>query len=87
MKRPPAKETQLEPTPSMDRHNGRLYILSNILVYLAAPVIYVGVVQAALCDKLSAGFPASFVFGLVTAALSLVLLLGLPRKAPHRPSL
>ncbi len=38
----------------MDRHNGRLFILSNSLIYLAAPVIYVGVVQAALCDKLGA---------------------------------
>ena len=43
-----------EPTPAMDRHNGRLFILSNSLIYLAAPVIYVGVVQAALCDKLGA---------------------------------
>ena len=40
--------------PAMDRHNGHLYIPSNILVCLAAPIVYVGVVQAAVCDKLGA---------------------------------
>ena len=32
-----------------------LFLLSYVLIYLAAPVVYVGVVQAALCQKLGAG--------------------------------
>ena len=44
----------LVPTAGMDRYNGRLFLLSYLLIYLAAPVMYVGVVQAALCDKLGA---------------------------------
>ena len=32
-------------TPAMDRRNGRIVILSALLHYLAAPVIYVGIVQ------------------------------------------
>jgi len=39
-------------TPAMDRHNGRIVILSAFLHYLAAPVIYVGIVQAALLPYL-----------------------------------
>jgi len=38
----------------MDRWNGLVYLLSYVLMYLTAPVVYVGVVQAALCDKLGA---------------------------------
>jgi hypothetical protein len=41
-------------TPEMDRINGLIFFVSYVLVYLAAPVIYVDVVQAALCDKLGA---------------------------------
>ena len=41
-------------TPEMDRHNGRIFLLTYLLLYLAAPVMYVGIVQAALCDKLGA---------------------------------
>lgn len=41
-------------TAEMDRHNGRIFLYSQVLIFLAAPVIYVGVVQAALCDKLGA---------------------------------
>ncbi len=37
-----------------DRRNGLLFGASNLLVYFAAPVVYIGVVQAALCDKLGA---------------------------------
>ena len=33
------------------------------------------------------GFPASFLFGLATATLSLILLFRLPQRAPERPSL
>ncbi|HEU0141039.1 MAG TPA: hypothetical protein VFQ79_15045 [Bryobacteraceae bacterium] len=40
--------------PEADRVNSRIYALWACLVYLAAPVTYVGVVQAALCDKLGA---------------------------------
>ena len=41
-------------TPEMDRHNGWIFTLCYTLVYLSAPVVYVDVVQAALCDKLGA---------------------------------
>jgi len=41
-------------TPEMDRLNGSIFFISYILIYLAAPVFYVDVVQAALCDKLGA---------------------------------
>ena len=37
-----------------DRRNGLLFGASNLLIYFAAPVVYIGVVQAALCDKLGA---------------------------------
>jgi hypothetical protein len=38
----------------MDRHNGLVYFWSYVLIFLAGPVFYLGVVQAALCDKLGA---------------------------------
>ncbi len=41
-------------TPAMDRRNGLLYLATYLFIYLAAPVSYIGVVQAALCDKLGA---------------------------------
>jgi hypothetical protein len=41
-------------TPRTDRRNGRILALSYALLFFAAPVVYVGVVQAALCDKLGA---------------------------------
>lgn len=41
-------------TPEMDRRNGLIYFVSNLLFFLSAPVCYVDVVQAALCDKLGA---------------------------------
>ncbi len=40
--------------PANDRRNGLIFGGSNLLIYFAAPVVYVGVVQAALCDKLGA---------------------------------
>lgn len=43
----------------MDRYNGRIFLLGYLLIYLAAPVMYVGVVQAALCDKLGANATVS----------------------------
>ena len=40
--------------PSSDRKNGNIFLWANLLIYLAAPVRYIGVTQAALCDKLGA---------------------------------
>ena len=41
-------------SPAMDRRNIFVFYQSYLLIYFAAPVVYVGVVQAALCDKLGA---------------------------------
>ena len=43
-------------TPAMERRNGVLFFCSYVLIYLAAPVTYIGIVQAALCDKLGASY-------------------------------
>ena len=40
--------------PEVDRRNGQIYLINYLLIFLAAPVTYVGVTQAALCDKLGA---------------------------------
>ena len=50
---------------STDRRNGNLFLWATLLTYLAAPVFYIDVTQAALCDKLGASatvanLPASF---------------------------
>jgi MFS family permease len=45
----------MNPTGAMDRRNGLIFLANFILIFLAAPVVYIGVVQAALCDKLGAG--------------------------------
>ena len=42
-------------TRDMDRHNSWVFAISHLLIYFASPVVYVGIVQAALCDKLGAG--------------------------------
>ena len=42
------------PNSRLDRRNGNLFSYSYLLIFLAAPVLYVGVVQAALCDRLEA---------------------------------
>lgn len=39
-------------TPAMDRRNGLLYLLMYAAIFLAAPVSYVGLIQAVLCEKL-----------------------------------
>ena len=39
---------------SVNRHNSRIFGLAHLLIYFASPVVYVGIVQAALCDKLGA---------------------------------
>jgi len=44
-----------EITPAIERANIRLFIGIELLLYLAAPVLYVGVVQAAFCERLGAG--------------------------------
>ena len=46
-------------TARMDRVNGLIFFVSNVFIYLAAPVLYVGVLQAALCDKLGASATVS----------------------------
>ena len=59
-------------TAAMDRHNGIIFLVSWVLIYVAAPVVYIDVVQAALCTKLGAGttmanLPASaYLFGSFT---------------------
>ena len=70
-------------TPETDRKNGLIFIAHNGLLYFAAPVVYVGVVQGALADKLGASatvanLPAStYLLGaLAPLILSFVL--------PHR---
>ena len=40
--------------PATDRRNGNIFLWANLLVYLGAPVRYIGITQAALCDKLGA---------------------------------
>ena len=59
--------TESAVTPEMDRRNGRIFFVSWVLIYLAAPVMYIDVVQAALCNKLGArpalaSLPASAYF-------------------------
>ncbi|MFN0167605.1 MAG: MFS transporter [Bryobacteraceae bacterium] len=41
-------------TPEMERRNGRIFLISYVLIFFAAPVLYIGIVQAALCNKLGA---------------------------------
>lgn len=42
-----------------DRHNGWVFFLAFLLGYFAAPVTYVGIVQATLCNKLGASATVS----------------------------
>lgn len=44
----------VEITPELERRNGLIFIWTQLLVYLSAPVLYVGVVQAAFLDRLGA---------------------------------
>ncbi|MDB6168025.1 MAG: transporter [Verrucomicrobia bacterium] len=63
-------------TPSVDRWNGLIFIWAQLLIYFAAPVIYVGIVQAGYCDRLGASATvanlpqAAYLFGSVTPFLS-----------------
>lgn len=45
--------------PAVDRRNGNIFALTQLLTYFSAPVLYVGVVQAAFCDKLGASATVS----------------------------
>jgi len=42
------------PTRRMERRNGLIFSGATLLIFLAAPIIYVGIVQAALCQHLGA---------------------------------
>jgi MFS family permease len=72
-----------EITPRMDRRNGLIFGIYNLLNYFAAPIVYVGVVQAALCDRLGASatianLPASaYFFGFFAPII-------LSSSIPHR---
>ncbi len=74
-------------TPEMDQRNGWLFLAMYIFVYLAAPVTYVGVVQATLCSRIGAdatiaNLPASsFLFG---GFAPLVLSLIVPHRLERR---
>lgn len=43
-----------QPSAEDERRNTWVFTICYVFVYLAAPVLYVGVIQAALCDKLGA---------------------------------
>lgn len=49
-----AAETAVQPSPEDERRNMWVFTICYAFIYLAAPVLYVGVIQAALCDKLGA---------------------------------
>ena len=69
--------------PEVDRRNALIFASTYLFIFFAAPVVYVGVVQAALCDKLGASatvanLPASvYMFGAVASFVLAWLL-------PHR---
>jgi len=70
-------------SPEMDRYNGRLYFFSYLLIFLCAPIDYVGVVQAALCNRLGtshtiANLPAA------TYSLGYILPFFLSAVIPYR---
>ena len=46
--------TEMEITTEIDRRNGIVFIVMELLIYFTAPVLYVGVVQAAFCERLGA---------------------------------
>lgn len=49
------KENEIVIPPEVERRNASIFFFTWQLLFLIAPVYYVGVVQAALCDKLGAG--------------------------------
>lgn len=75
--------------PEVERRNGLIYLISVTLTYFAAPVTYVGIVQAALCDKLGASATVSNLPDsayLIGSAAPLLLSWGIP-PALERPVL
>ena len=70
-------------TEEMTRRNARIFLISWLLIYFAAPAVYVGIVQAALLDKLGA---SATVANLPLAAYKLGALapLFLSWLLPHR---
>lgn len=46
--------SSIQPTAEMNHRNGLIFIVSSGMLFFAAPVVSVGVVQAALADKLGA---------------------------------
>jgi MFS family permease len=82
----PQRVETIEPhaiAPAIDRRNALIFASTYLFIFFAAPVIYIGVVQAALCDKLGtsatvANLPASaYLFGAVASFVLSWLL-------PHR---
>jgi len=72
-------------TPSQQRRNIILYAIGFGMNYLAAPVLYVGTTQAALCDRLgatarTANLPGSLYFAMTAMP---VLLAWLSPKVKH----
>ncbi|MSO21745.1 MAG: hypothetical protein EXQ58_00520 [Acidobacteria bacterium] len=70
-------------SPSVESRNGACLAIAVLMTYLAAPVTYVGVVQATLCDRLGANATLSnlpsavFLFGGIAP-------LFLSAMVPHR---
>jgi hypothetical protein len=68
---PPEQAIPRRVTPYMDRRNGNIFLAAQLLLFLAAPITYPGIVQAALCNKLGAGATlanlpgAAYMFGTV----------------------
>ena len=56
------------PTAAMNAHNGWIYFWSYVLIFFSGPLMYIGVLQAALCDRLGANATLA---NLPTAAFSL----------------
>jgi MFS family permease len=70
-------------TPRMDRHNGWLYLLSYVLIFLSGPVDYVGAVQASLCDKLGSSHAMANLPGAIMT-LGYIVPFFLATKIPYR---
>ena len=67
-------------SPEMDRHNGRVFFLSHLMIFLSVPAVYVGVVQAALCDELGANATLA---ALGMAARGLLAVATFKQSIPH----
>src|SRR5438874_1656505 len=77
-------------TPRQERVNVLAYIAQNTIVYLAAPVLYVDVVHAGLCDKLGASkFVANLptAMAVITSLIPLFIAWAFPRTGQIKPVL